>query len=199
MAYKYPHRIMRIIVLTLLMQFAVCANSQTFELTPNGFVDSKNPQNSYVVVAFDGKTQQDIFNMALSALGKTFILPDNRISKVEYSQINLNGIMSDITFINRLGLHLYFDMFYNLILEFKDGKMRINGPIINDIFRKAPDGKQHIYLTVAERGSALSGDLALFKNNGQVNEKKHKTKIETAVNEFVAKIISLMNTKDSDW
>ena len=55
---------MRIIVLTLLMQFAVCANSQTFELTPNGYVDSKNPQNSYVVVAFDGKTQQDIFNMA---------------------------------------------------------------------------------------------------------------------------------------
>ena len=183
----------------LLVQFAICANSQTFELTPTGFVDSENPQNSYVVVTFEGKTQQEIFNLALSALGKSFVSPDDRISKVEYSQINLNGIMSDITFINRIGLHLYFDMFYNLIFEFKDGKMKINGPIINDIFRKAPDGIQHIYLTTAERGAALLGDLALFKKNGQVNEKKHKKNIETEVNVFVANIINLMNAKDSEW
>lgn len=177
-----------------------CVNAQTFELTACGFVDSKNVQNDYIVIPFEGKSQMEIFNLALAAIGKTFVSPKDRISKVEYSQINLNGVFQDVTYINRMGLHLYFDMYYNVILEFKDGKMRINGPDINDISRQAPDGVQHIYLTKAERGSALFGDKALFNNDGKINEKKHKANIENTVNAFIYKIITEMNkTIDSDW
>lgn len=184
-------------MLILFSLISICCNAQTFELTPLGFVDSKNAQNDYIVVPFEGKSQTEIFNLALTAIGKTFVSPDDRISKVKYNQININGVFQDITFINRVGLKLYFDMYYNIIFEFKDGKMRINGPIINDIRRQAPDGVQHICLTKADKGW---GDKVLFNNDGKINEKKHKENIEDTVNTFVNKIISEMNkTKESDW
>ena len=185
----------------LLVFIAINTSAQTFELTARGFVDSTNIKNDYIIVPFEGKSQCEIFNLALAAIGKNFVSPKDRISKVEYSQINLNGTITAVTYLNRMGMKLYFDLYYNLILEFKDGRMKINGPIINDIVRDAPFGdKHHMFLTEAERGSAISGHKALFKKNGKVNEKKHKENIEEAINTFISRVIGEMsNANNSDW
>lgn len=184
----------------LFVIMALCVNAQTFELTAHGFVDSLNMQNDYIVVPFEGSSQTEIYNLALSAVGKHFVSPKDRISKVEYSQINLNGIIPAVTYENWMG-KLYYDLNYNLIFEFKDGKMKINSPIINDVVRDAPFGaKKHIFLSESERGSAISGHKALFKNNGKVNEKKHKENIERAMNSFICLIVAEMkNPKNADW
>lgn len=185
----------------LLVFIAINTSVQTFELTARGFVDSTNIKNDYIIVPFEGKSQCEIFNLALAAIGKNFVSPKDRISKVEYSQINLNGTITAVTYLNRMGMKLYFDLYYNLILEFKDGRMKINGPIINDIVRDAPFGdKHHMFLTETERGSAISGHKALFKKNGKVNEKKHKENIEKAINTFISRVIGEMsNANNSDW
>lgn len=192
---------MRSSMLSFFVLIASCLNAQSFELTARGFVDSTNTQNNYIVVPFEGKSQTEIYNLALAAMGKHFASPKDRISKVEYSQLNINGTIPNVTNLNRMGLKLYFDLYYNLILEFKDGRMKINGPIINDVVRDAPFGdKHHMFLTEAERGSAFSGHKALFRNNGKVNEKKHKENIERAMNSFICRIVEEMNNaKDSDW
>jgi hypothetical protein len=201
MAYKRPHKKMRKNILMLLVFIAINTSAQTFELTARGFVDSTNIKNDYIIVPFEGKSQCEIFNLALAAIGKNFVSPKDRISKVEYSQINLNGTITAVTYLNRMGMKLYFDLYYNLILEFKDGRMKINGPIINDIVRDAPFGdKHHMFLTETERGSAISGHKALFKKNGKVNEKKHKENIEKAINTFISRVIGEMsNANNSDW
>ncbi len=187
-------------ILCLFAFVVVNTNAQTFVLTSNGFVDANNVQKNFIVVSFEGKTQKEIYGLALSAIGKIFVSPKDRISQVEYNQINLNGVFQDITYISRMGLHLYFDLYFNLIFEFKDGRMKINALSINDISRKAPHGVQHMYLTKAERGSAFGGDKALFNNDGSVNEQKHKDNIEKTVNDFVKRIVVEMNkAKDSDW
>jgi len=185
----------------LFVIMTLCVNAQTFELTAHGFVDSLNMQNDYIVVPFEGSSQTEIFNLALSAVGKHFVSPKDRISKVEYSQLNINGTIPNVTNLNRMGMKLYFDLYFNLIFEFKDGRMKINGPIINDIVRDAPFGdKHHMFLTASERGSAISGHKALFKNNGKVNEKKHKENIERAMNSFICLIVAEMkNAKNADW
>lgn len=192
---------MKKLIILFFVLTAIGAKAQTFELTAHGFVDAKNAQHDYIVVPFEGKSQTEIFNLAQSALGRTTFSPKDRVSKVEYSQICINGIFREVTYINRMGLHLNFDMICNIIFEFKDGRMKINGPIINDIIRDVPLGSaQHMYLTTAERGSALGGDLALFDKNGKVKEKKHKANIEDAINAYVINLISEMNNiKDSDW
>ena len=192
---------MRKYILLLFTFIAINTNAQKFELTAYGFVDSTNINNNYIIVPFEGKSQKDIYNLALSALGKTFVSPKDRISHVEYSQLNLNGIIANATNLNRMGMKLYFDLYYNIILEFKDGRMKINGPIINNIVRDAPFGSKHyIFLTESERGSAISGHKALFKKNGKVNEKKHVENIEKAMNSLISRIVTEMNnTKNSDW
>lgn len=192
---------MRNTMFFLFVIMTLCVNAQTFELTAHGFVDSLNMQNDYIVVPFEGSSQTEIYNLALSAVGKHFVSPKDRISKVEYSQLNINGIIPNVTNLNRMGMKLYFDLYFNLIFEFKDGRMKINGPIINDIVRDAPFGdKHHMFLTASERGSAISGHKALFKNNGKVNEKKHKENIERAMNTFICLIVAEMkNAKNADW
>ena len=201
MAYKRPFLIMRNYILSLFALVTICANAQTFELTAHGFVDSANTTNDYIIVPFEEKSQMEIYNLAMAAMGKCFVSPKDRISKVEYSQLNINGTIPNVTYLNRMGMKLYFDLYFNLILEFKDGRMKINGPIINDIVRDAPFGdKHHMFLTESERGSAISGHKALFKNNGKVNEKKHKENIERAMNSFVSRIVSEMNSAiNSNW
>lgn len=191
----------KLLLTALFTLITISMSAQLFELTHVGFVDAKNKNNSYVVVPFEGKTQQEIFNLVLEAIGKSFVSPNDRYSKVEYSQINLNGIYPNATLINRMGMKLTFDMYFNVIFEFKDGKMRINGPIINKIVRDAPFGaKQHIFLTTKERGSAIGGDKALFTPEGKIYEKKHKANIEKAGNDIVNGILEKMNTTaNSDW
>ena len=193
---------MRFILSAIFVLIATMANAQTFELTAHGFVDSTNINNNYIIVPFEGKNQMEIFNLAMTAIGKNFVSPKDRISKVEYSQINLNGIIPAVTYENWMG-KLYYDLNYNLILEFKDRKMKINCPIINDIVRDAPfNAKKHIFLSESERGSfsSISGHKVLFKKNGKVNEKKHVENIEKAMNSLISRIvIEMNNTNNSDW
>ena len=191
---------MRKYILLLFTFIAINTNAQRFVLTAYGFVDSTNINNDYIIVPFEEKKQMEIFNLAMTAIGKNFVSPKDRISKVEYSQISLNGIIPAVTYENWMG-KVYYDLNYNLILEFKDGKMKINSPIINDIVRDAPFGaKKHLFLSESERNSAISGNKSLFKKNGKVKEKKHKENIENSINSLVSRIVTDMNnTKDSDW
>ncbi len=83
----------------LLALIPVFVNAQKFELTINGFVDSENLEKDYIVIPFEGKSQKEIYDLALSAVGKSFISPKERVSNVEYSQININGIIPNVTYI----------------------------------------------------------------------------------------------------
>ena len=151
----------------LLALIPVFVNAQKFELTINGFVDSENPEKDYIVIPFEGKSQKEIYDLALSAVGKSFISPKERVSNVEYSQININGIIPNVTYISRLGLKLYFDLYYNLIFEFKDGRMKINGLDINKIVRVDPVGaEQFICLSQNQiRNGLVYDDKFIFYKN----------------------------------
>lgn len=188
-------------LIILLAMMPVFVNAQRFELTPNGFVDADNPEKSYIVIPFEGKSQQDIYNLALGAIGKIFVSPKDRVSNVEYSQININGILPNVTYISRIGLKLPFDLYYNLIFEFKEGRMKINGLDVNKIVRVDHlGGEQFIFLSEVQIRRGIWDDKYIFYKNGKLCSKKYKEHIETAVNELVSGIISIMNEeKDSDW
>ena len=157
---------------------------------------------NYIVIPFEGKSQKEIYDLALSAVGKSFISPKERVSNVEYSQININGIIPNVTYISRLGLKLYFDLYYNLIFEFKDGRMKINGLDINKIVRVDPVGaEQFICLSQNQiRNGLVYDDKFIFYKNGRLCSKKYKEHVETAVNELVFSFVNLMNKdNNSDW
>ena len=188
----------KIILLLALCFIATNVKAQFFELTSNGFINSEDHSKDYVVFNFEGEKQQELFNYVLQALGKTFVSPKNKISPVEYTQISANVIIENVTYRKIAGMRLEFDMFFNIIFEFKDEKIRINAPQILDIVQEG--GKVHMYLTKAERPDVILAHKALFYNNGKVNEPKHKERIEMSTNAFISNIIErIKKAKDSDW
>ena len=194
--------IMKKVFLFMLISLSMVCNAQTFELTKDGFVNKQDPQKTFVVVEYPNKPQQQIFESALNAIGKVFVSPNAVTNKVEYSQISIHATYPGITWRSPAGMKLLFDMDYNLIFEFKDGRMRVNGPIINQIVQKATLGDVYMYLSKAERGSTLRADKAIFNNDGSVNEKKHKERIETSMNQLITALVNEMNkffSSDNDW
>ena len=89
----------------------------------------------------------------------------------------------------------YFNMDYKIVFEFKDGKMKINAPSIIQIIHYF--GTEVFYLSKRDVASKSLKYHLLFKENGEVKEKKHKENIEKKTNLVVAAILNEM--KDSDW
>ena len=193
---------MKKVFILMFITLSTFCKAQTFELTKDGFVNKQDPQKTFVVVEYPNKTQQQLFESALNAVGKVFISPNTVTNKVEYSQISLHATYPSRTWRSPAGRKLFFDMDYNLIFEFKDGRMRINGPNINQIVQKATLGDVYMYLTKAERGSTLRADKAIFNNDGSVNEEKHKERIETNMNQLITALVNEMNKfflSDNEW
>ena len=189
----------RILLCTIGCMLSMLMMAQTFTLTYKGFVDSEKPENDYLVVTFDGLTKEQIYVKAQRAVAKSFISGKNVMTNIPNEQISINGILPEATVRSPMGMKLPFDMKFTMDLEFKDGKMRINAPHILELRQEATLGDVFMYLTKAEAGSTfIKKNFAIFKNDGRVNEKKHKENIENKTNELVAYIIKVMKD-DSDW
>ena len=176
-----------------LLMFSLNSMCQTFQLTPKGFVDSTNIERNFIIKEYNGKTQEQLFKSALLSVSKIFISPKDVISKVENSQISLYGIITNVTSRHPLGMNLPFDMTFNLVLEFKDGKMKINSPRIISIKQQ---GLYDIEILLNKNGSG--NYIYLFKKNGNLAEKKHKESIEKATNSLIKRIIDGMNDEHND-
>lgn len=92
-----------------------------FVLTPNDFVDKTKPDNSYLVFEFDGKTQKEIYELALNSLIQIYNSPKDVISKSWICRITVTGIGSEKVAYKIWG----YDIYYSLTLQFKDGKMKV--------------------------------------------------------------------------
>lgn len=186
---------MKRIIVLFIMTYAMHAVAQTFQLTPNGFVDSVHIEKNFVIKEFKDESQEQIFKKALLSVSKIFISPKDVISKVENNQITLYGIITDVTSRHPLGMNLPFDMTFNLVLEFKDGKMKINSPRIINITQQ---GRYDVEIYLKKNG--VGNYIYLFKKNGNLAEKKHKESIEKATNAFIKRIVDGMNNNsNSSW
>lgn len=175
------------------LMFSLNSMCQTFQLTPEGFTDSANIERNFIIKEYNGKTQEQLFKAALLSVGRIFISPKDVISKVENSQISLYGIITNVTSRHPLGMNLPFDMTFNLVLEFKDGKMKINSPRIINIKQQ---GLFDVEILLKKNGSG--NYIYLFKKNGKLAEKKHKESIEKATNSLIKRIIDGMNDNNND-
>jgi hypothetical protein len=190
---------MKKVLFIFLVMFSSQIMAQTFQLTPNGFVDSSNIEKKFIVKNFNGESQEQLFKKALMSIGKNFVSPKDVISKVEYSQITVNCILKNVTARHPFGMNLPFDMNFNIVFEFKDGRMKINAPTIINIYQQGPSDV-NLYLNKKSRGF-LTSEPYIFDNEGKISEKKHKKSIENATNSFIKRIIDDMNsaTNNSNW
>ena len=178
-----PQIIMKKVQLLICAIFlSLVANAQ-FILTPNDFVDKTKPDNSYLVFDFDGKTQKEIYELALNSLIQIYNSPKDVISKAEYTGITVTGIGSEKVAYKIWG----YDIYYSLTLQFKDGKMKVDAP--NIILIKHPNPKA----TISEISMKN-----IFDKNGEIKNEKTKTSIESYFNMLISRIVENMQPKKNE-
>lgn len=190
----------KVLCVISMMFLALCANAQ-FMATKEG-VKTTDGKDFYVI-DIEGKTAKQLYDNIISYIMMNFKNPDAVLNKQEGKMINIHGVFSDAIPCKKVGKFInYADIDLNLIIHFKDGKIRFDAPKINSIERQMHDGKiWKYYFYEGGVTGQMVGVFSLFKKNGKV-------KNEYAVNgfnEFINTLISDMlkyakgESEDSEW
>jgi hypothetical protein len=174
-----------IIFISLIVSFT--ANCQ-FMLTPKGFVDSLATDKNYIVFEFPNLTQcqiSDKVNLYLSSISKS---PKDQISKVDTTLITVNG------FCERCIYKEGWDMNYNILFRFKQGKLRIESPSF-ELF--ASRGNQVKMVLVTQDVLDLL-TIGIYNKKGVLKYSDFRDIIESYFNDYVQKLISSVNGVDKN-
>lgn len=101
-----------------------------FIVTDYGFSNKQNPERSFIVFNFPGKEKSTLMSSIYSKLTSMFNSPSDVIKKIGDNIISVEGYSSNLFNYNGYSC----DILYTLIIEFKDGKIKYNHPVINKIY-----------------------------------------------------------------
>ena len=124
----------------LLAVIAVGASAQKdstnliwFEIQKGGFFATEDGKD-FIVYKQEGKTAKELFDMVCVNVGKIYQSPQNVMSTVEGKSVSIRAISQSCLYRKLLGMKDYYTVHYNLFFEFKDGRIKINAPVINSIY-----------------------------------------------------------------
>lgn len=192
---------MKKVLFLVICLFCSLACFAQFELIPGKLISKENPDKDFVVYEFKGIKAHDLYSKALTAITSLYVSADNVTNNVEDKMINIHGVQEDKICIKQLGVVSCFDMSYNLVFRFKDEKLRIDVPIINDIVCVNGYGNT-IHMTIGGEGTRLMGTyMSIFKKDNSIKYKEAKINIESFFNNLVNSIIyEIENDNQSkDW
>ena len=150
----------KLFLILFIIPLTVNAQSRFFKLTPDGFQNRENPSLDYIVVDCPGKDKVELYKRALTFLNKQFVSAQNVLSPIENETVSINAKKENIANYWKRN----YIMNYTISVQFKDEKIRIDMPTINDIsdqynFRIGIKGNRisqtHIFIW------NLKGDLKL--------------------------------------
>ena len=165
------------------------ANGKFKYYSNKGFLNDTD-QKDYVVITAEGKTASDIKSSVVSTLSSMYSNPSKVISTIGDNIINVTGYASDAfqyLFVDRLQ---HYSFTYNIKIEIKDGKVKIDSPSFSNVFEK-----------VTFMGETIGTDyLDTQKMYWALNDAKElqQAKVENIFNSHVTKIVSGLSS-NSDW
>lgn len=171
-----------------------------FILTKDGFVHNRYPDNYYFIECFGGLTQQELFDACMAILQKKY--PDASIKTNGNETIDITQHFPDQIFYYRMIDHNnMLDIVLNLTFHFKDGRIRIDSPGINELYirsnKKARDGsvigdkKTYCFLSYDDykRAKSKYSGFFIYNESGKVKEPKMKASLEEFVNDNIYDIL----------
>ena len=161
-----------------------------FKASANGVI-TEDGQDFYVANV-EGKTAQQLYDAVNGWVMATFKNPDAVSSKENGKMLKLHGIFPDAVFIgSRLGLKDVADVDLELMMYFKEGKIRFDLPVVNKMKIHPKDSELFF------SGAFLNG-TNMFKKDGTEN----KPKIIESFNAFINGLINTILAKakeTNDW
>lgn len=168
-----------------------------FVLTTEGFINDGTNKN-FFVYNFDGRSANDLYTQAMIAVTSLYHSSNTVANKVEGEIINING--SGTIQVKRL-MTFDYTMDYNLIIKFKDGRIRFDAPIISEIYTYNGYGQKNVIALKGSNIKDLGTSVHIFNKNGKLKEPKIKSDIETYFNRMISEIISSIesNAGNDEW
>lgn len=192
----------KVLFIFLVGLISISANAQ-FKLTINGFVDANNEEKNYVVYDFDGETQESLYIKAIKFINTSYKSPKDVINEVKPEMITISGFQeSCIGKVKKvLGQNMSFtggyDLQYNISMQFKDGKVRIDAPTF-ECTGKSGNKTSRLVLHGSNGGLGTEVVTGLFKKNGEPSRENAIKMLEDFFNDFCNKMESSIKDKSKD-
>lgn len=180
----------------LLLFMAITTNAQ-FKAEFDGVktLDGKN----FYVVEIPGKSASDLYKSANAFIISNFKNPDAVSNKMENEMINLHGTYPDAFVCKKvMGMKVYARVDMNLVMYFKDGRVRFDIPTINSMYFNDE------YQVMFSGGVNVmgEGDINMFKKNGKVNKEECVENFNSFINGVISTICDYLkgnNAANEDW
>ena len=142
-------------------------------------------------------SSQELYNRAKNAVISTFVSAKDVATENENEMISVNAVSNKEVYIKQMGIITNFIVNYNIRMRFKDGKVRVDLPIINYIKVDGPQ-LQNVYLTRGSNGMVASS-LYVYKKNGDLRYKDFKSSFEKLFNRLITNLIdNIRNNNEKD-
>lgn len=173
------------------------AGAQKFTLTPNGFVNADDTSKTFVVVEMQG-TQAELYAKAKTAVTSLWNSAKDVMSYNEPDIIVVNGYSPTAANFHKWGRDNVAEMTYRLQIQFKDGRIRIDAPVVGSLIFQGGMGTMLIE----------PGDNSTMAHIIRAYDKKEKPRypdfnknVEDYFNGLVASLIDKMKggTADDNW
>lgn len=123
---------MRKIIFLLVMLIASITSHAQFKASPNGIVSEDG--KGYYVVELEGLSAEELYNRVEKFIISNYRNPNAVASKQPSEMINLHSYSENAFPIRTiLGMKHYANVDMNIVFRFKDGKVRIDAPSINNM------------------------------------------------------------------
>ncbi len=177
------------------MLLPIISSAQSFVLTPEGFMNADDQEKSFIVIEMPG-TQAELYNKAKSAVTSIWKSAKDVMSYSEPDVITVNGFDSGSIWKKHMGMTFVYDFNYRFQFQFKDGKIRIDAPSIDQAVNK----KSTLYFGKG-KGSTMSGTMYIFNEKGELKQKDFKAQAENFVNGIVSTFVDKVKNglSDEDW
>lgn len=163
-----------------------------FSFNGSEFVSNQGYDN-YVIYEILGMTTSELKTSVISAIGTIYSSPKDVINSVSDNLIQLTGITKGFTRTSKIiGESYYTQFIFDLVIQFKDGKVRYNAPIIKYLVSENENtGKRRIndFIGVNIRDYLLEDDYLA---------ETHLKQIEGDINNLISSINSHLK-KSNDW
>lgn len=191
---------MKKITLTFLTLLTLClsANAQ-FTLERTGLINTENPEQNYIVIEFEGKPQQELYQAVNVYLHSLYVNPQNVLSTIENQAITVNGISPGAIDISLKRKPVLYDIKYTISIAFKDDRIRINCPYIIEMSKWVLNSKYDFY--VEGPGYPLYNG-AYNQRSGKIQNETAKKSIEDFFNLYIRNIERAINGEiqnNNDW
>ena len=108
--------------------------SVNFKLCGNGSFTRPDFLKDYIVIEYEGLTKQQLYINILSSISQLYNSPNDVISKIENESITVDGYYESISHRDVPIGDGTISVTYKIQFLFKDGKIRVNSPIIKGVW-----------------------------------------------------------------